>query len=202
MRNIVVTYNKISLLKIIALFASLTLASATQAQANDPFMPNSISLAYGTGKPDSLEGGRIALQWQWQKIWFANTPINFRAYWDASCAHWKTHGDSDGKYKSIDIIAIAPVFRLQTKDPLFDIASPYIEGSVGPSVLSASHLGHRDLGANIAFQDLLGAGLVFGDKKQFDLSYHYLHYSNARLFPPNNGIDIKMLLMLKYTFGN
>ena len=89
------------------------------------------------------------------------------------------------------------MFRLQTS---YAASQPYLEGSVGLAALSNMRLGHRHLGAHWSFQDLIGAGVRFGDNYQYDLSYHYLHYSNANIAKPNNGVDVKMLFSFAYHF--
>jgi lipid A 3-O-deacylase len=178
---------------VVLLFTSITSYAS--------YLPDSASIAYGEGRPNSLSGARAAVQWDWNHIWFAQSSVNLTGYWDLSFAHWVTNGDANGNHKTILIAAIAPVLRLQTRDPLIGTLQPYIEASVGPSVLSKAYLGRRNLGAHWAFQDMVGVGVNFGSRQQFSLSYHYLHYSNANLAPPNNGIDVKMMLTFGYKFG-
>lgn len=164
------------------------------------FARTSISAAFGGGEPDDLHGGRLAIQDYWNKQWgFANN-LEIAGYWDYSLAYWHTSDKLQPKERDdITILALAPVFRLQSNSS--DGMKPYAEASVGASWMNHDTLGHRDLGAKFAFQDLLGFGLVFGKHQQFDLSYHFLHYSNAKLFPPNEGIDVKYLVSFKYTLN-
>lgn len=156
------------------------------------FIPNSFSLSYGNGDPNNLNGVRGALQWAWEKIWFAQTNLQLTGYWDLSLAYWNTDGNSFGQYKSVTIVAIAPVFRLQTAES-FNTIKPYLEASVGAALLSSNHLGDRDLGGQGQFQDMLGFGTLFGSTEQYDVSVHFLHYSNAGLSPPNMGITLALL---------
>ena len=150
-----------------------------------------ISLSYGHGNPDSLDGGRISYQYhpegyEWKSL---------ITYFDASVAHYEVDYPSND---SITIIAIAPVFRLNAK--LHNDFTPYIEAGLGAAYLSDDYLGHRDLGSQFAFQVLAGVGIAFGKNQQFDLSYHYLHYSNAYLASENDGFDIYSLLSFTYHF--
>lgn len=188
--------------KILLAFTLLFAAVAANADTGSSFWPDGFTLSYGHGNPNDLHGGRGALQWDWNQVWFANAPLNLTGYWDASFAHWMTNGNSNGDHRNISIVAFAPVFRLQTRDAIASTTIiPYLEGSVGLSALSQSYLGERNLGAHGAFQDLIGAGITFGCRHQYDLSYHYLHYSNAGLALPNEGIDVKVLLTFGYRFG-
>ncbi len=160
-----------------------------------------LSLSYGKGKPDSLAGYRIAFQSFWPFIWLRHSPVNLTGYWDLSFANWQTTPPQAIQPHSIHIIAISPLIRLQTRKHCFLSTQPYLELGIGASLLSNNHLGHRNLGGQFAFQDLMGIGLRWGATHIWSLSYHYLHYSNASLLPPNQGIDVKHLVSVGYEFN-
>ncbi|MES2142130.1 MAG: acyloxyacyl hydrolase [Pseudomonadota bacterium] len=160
-----------------------------------------LSLSYGKGKPDSLEGYRVALQSFWPFIGFRQSAINLTGYWDLSFANWQTTPPETNQTRGIHIIAISPLLRLQTHNHCFLYAQPYLELGIGASLLSNNYLGHRNLGGQFAFQDLMGIGLRWETKHIWSLSYHYLHYSNASLLPPNQGIDVKHLVSVGYEFN-
>ena len=159
---------------------------------------DSISFSAGSGKPNHLRGARLAVQKDWHKVWGRNQPSQLRGYWDFSAAFWHTDGDCQGKHQDIGILAVAPVFRLQ--HAWFDYLTGYLEASVGLATLNTDHIGYRDLGGELTFQDLLGGGFILGTSKQWEIAYHYLHYSNAGLLPPNKGIDVKVFVTLSYRF--
>jgi len=46
---------------------------------------------------------------------------------------------------------------------------------------------------------MLGFGLGFGEKGQYELSYRYQHISNGDIKTPNNGMNLH-LLRLGYSF--
>lgn len=165
--------------------------------ASSVFAKTSIGLDFGAGGPDDLRGARAAVQDYWAEPWTMSSQLQMQGYWDYSLAYWGTHDHlQPGERDSIIIIALAPVFRIQTKNDAG--IRPYVEASIGGAWMNHDKIGHRDLGAKFAFQDLLGFGLVFGKKQQFDVSYHLLHYSNAGIFAPNQGIDVNYLLSFKY----
>ncbi len=160
-----------------------------------------LSLSYGTGKPDHVNGYRIALQDFWPFVGFPESALNFTGYWDLSLANWANHPPLANQPRHISIIAASPVIRLQTRKYCFLYAQPYLELGIGASLLSNNHFGHRNLGGQFAFQDLLGIGLRWKASQVWSLSYHYVHYSNAHLLPPNQGIDVKHLFSLGYEFN-
>lgn len=163
--------------------------------------PSSFSVSYGLGRFGNVQGGRFAVQWPWERLWFADKAVNLTGYWDLSIAHWHADPDEMGRYQDITSFAIAPIFRVHVNKDLWPTFSPYLEGSVGATVHTARFLGPRNLGSYFAFQDLLGLGVEMGTHRQYDLSFHFLHYSNAGLAPPNSGITIEYLMTLKYQFG-
>jgi hypothetical protein len=150
-----------------------------------------LTASFGMGKPDQLKGGRVSYQFLPQRLIWHKLSL----YFDISAAYW--HVDYH-KYKSIAIGAIAPVLRYYVVNK--NTVRPYVEVSIGGAYLSKRKLGHRNLGGSLAFQDIFGIGINFGSKGQYDLSLRYLHYSNAGFVPPNNGIDVKLLLTCGYHF--
>lgn len=156
---------------------------------------------YGSGDPDHLKGYRFGLQQFWPWIGFANSLLNLTGYWDISYANWHTNPPLPNQPRSLSILALSPLIRLQTRENCLLFAQPFLELGIGPSWLSNNHLGHRNLGGQFAFQDLMGLGLRWRYHTSAILfSYHYLHYSNASLLPPNQGIDVKHLFTLGYEF--
>lgn len=161
-----------------------------------------LQVSYGTGKPDHLKGYRLAVQQFWPWIGFSRSPMNLTGYWDLSYAHWHTNPLLVNQPHSINILALSPLIRLQSRENCLLAAQAYLELGIGASWLSNNHLGHRNLGSQFAFQDLMGLGLRWRKSASaiWSFSYHYLHYSNASLFPPNQGIDVKHLLTFGYEF--
>lgn len=164
-----------------------------------PFTPpTGYSIAAGGGEPDNLRGMRVAAQWDWDKRWFRDALFDIRGFWDMSLAVWHSDGDVHHRRRSLGVFGLAPMFRLQGTERLSEQFSPYFQASVGLSLITRNHLGRRDLGKNWQFQDFLGVGTQFGKNLAWDIGLHYLHYSNAGFNPPNQGIDVKLLVMLQY----
>lgn len=161
-----------------------------------------VQISYGTGDPDHLKGYRVALQQFWPWIGFATSYLNIMGYWDLSYANWHVNPPLTYQPRSISIFALSPLIRLQSREAWLFSAQPYLELGVGASLLSNNHFGHRNLGSQFAFQDLMGLGLRWriNETAIATFSYHYLHYSNASLFPPNQGIDVKHFFTIGYEF--
>lgn len=160
--------------------------------------PNSASLAYGTGEPNQFNGLRIALQWDSDRVWFQSSAWQLTGYWDVSVAYWQTHDNNDNDNPQLFGVAAAPVLRLQKTVPIAEVIRPYLDAGIGLAYLSDDNFGRRDLGSNVHFEDRIGIGASMGRSQQWDLAYYFLHYSNASFFPPNQGIDVKSLIMVTY----
>jgi hypothetical protein len=147
------------------------------------------SFSGGVGKPNGLRGGRASFVWDTGWSWFQDQPVRIDSYWDLSFAGWFTDGEpGSGLYKNVAVLGFAPFFQFVGNQGW--AIEPFFEASVGVSLMTASRLGNRNLGSVAHFQDFLGLGVNFGAQKQHSLSLHYVHYSNAGLWPPNVGVDV------------
>ena len=182
--------SKLKKIVVAVALASCCVAPMTQAAK----FINGARLGYGYGSRDNINGPRLALMWDWP-TWFNDSLVQLTGFWDFSAAYWHT----DGRFNHTFTFGAAPIFRIQLNKQRFDpIVLPYIEGGSGFALHTARHTGSKDKGAVFGFENMLGAGVMFGSKKQFDFSYHFIHYSNASMYPPNEGVDIQMLFSLAY----
>lgn len=182
--------NKIKKLVLTTLCALPLSAMAFQFQ-------NGVAVSYGThafgsNMPTGIQGFNIAYTmqpdaWQWGNL---DLLLNF------SYGHWSTNDFTSNS--SLNVYAIAPFIRWYFMDN--NIATPFLTGSVGPSYLSNTQIGDRNLGIHFSFQDQFGAGLAFGAKRNFYTTLQFLHYSNARIANNNNGMTIPVYLTLGYQF--
>lgn len=72
--------------------------------------------------------------------------------------------------------------------------------ALGPSYLNSRKYGEREQAKNFAFQAQVGAGLMFGEQKDWSLSVSYKHFSNASLFSPNDGFDIPVVISIAWSW--
>lgn len=128
-----------------------------------------------------------SIQWEWKQTrfdlfgdWYLG------GYWEANVGYW--HGD-EGPVTSLWDFGLSPVFRLQPKSPVGLGISPHVEIATGVHYLTESSLNDLEFGMHFQFGSWVGAGIRFGDKQQFDLTYRYRHLSNAGIDQPNNGIE-------------
>ena len=174
---------------LVRFFCFLALIGSVQiAYAVDGF-----SLEYGksdSGNVDVKAAG-VGLQWNWDKKWFEGGDWHVGGYWEASIRQW----DNSSVFKTnsgLTDIGFTPVFRFQQNKPTG--ISPYLEGAIGFHLLSKSSVSsQRDFGSSFQFGDHVGAGVRFGQKGAYDLSYRYQHLSNGGLKSPNQGINFNQI---------
>lgn len=70
---------------------------------------------------------------------------------------------------------------------------PYIEAGLGVNFFSRDRLGPKHLSTRFQFGELVGAGVAWGGRPggsgETSVGLRFLHYSNAGLRQPNNGIE-------------
>ena len=169
----------------------LGLAAAQPAQAID-----TIAFELGTGD-DGADRVGLAVQWDWNKRWFDTGDWYLGGYWEVSASYWDADDGRTGTDSLVEAGA-APVFRFQRDAATANVA-PFIELGVGVHLMSETELEDRDFDINFAFGSHLGAGLRFGTRNQYEISYRYQHLSNASIGDSNPGIDFH-ILRLGYRF--
>lgn len=157
---------------------------ATQVYASER-----VSFGIGESK-DSASIYRLGFQKQFDNKWFESKTGNLSVYYELSLNYWKYNDES------VKGIAFSPVFIYEFSG--LDTITPYLEAGIGVAYISQKTIGNRDLSSHFQFEDRVGLGVKFGEHKTHDLGFKYLHYSNAGIKEPNEGIDI---LMCTYTYS-
>ncbi len=78
----------------------------------------------------------------------------------------------------------APVFVYEFAG---EKVKPFIEAGIGVAVFSGTRVGDQNLGGAFNFEDRMGAGLRFA--KGQAVGVRAIHYSNAGMKQPNDGIE-------------
>lgn len=181
------------LLPILAVICS----SAATAAGNNWI--DAISLSYGEEKGrNNTRMYRLGVQNKWERTWLNDGAWYVGGYWDTELAYMKADHIS-GRNDEIFDLGLTPVFRMQRDASISSGVSPYAEAGIGPHLLSETSLGFKQYSTAFQFGSLIGFGLGFGDKGQYELSYRFQHISNANIKTPNNGINLH-ILRLGYNF--
>jgi lipid A 3-O-deacylase len=157
--------------------------SSAFALGSDSYM-----LELGAGNDQTyLARAGVRRNWDW------NTPLGKHlvaaGYWELGLANWRGHGPGA---KDLWDLGLTPVLRVY---PTIDLGPVmYLEGAIGVHLLSDNRINSaRHLGGNFQFGDIIGLGIVFGNRAQYELGYRLEHVSNADLETPNQGINVNQI---------
>ncbi len=123
---------------------------------------------------------RAAISKDWNKQWWQGERGYLGGYWDAGYTYW----EGDDKESDVHSLSFSPVFVY-----LFDGEQlrPFIEAGIGVSLFSSRKVAGQETGSAFGFEDRLGAGLALRDGSR--LGIRAIHYSNAGLKKPNEGVE-------------
>ena len=184
--------------KLIFLFSLLLLVGYLPAlnAGNGPWI-DAVSITHGEdNESDGTDLFRIGMQKHWKRNWFTGGAWYLGGYWDTELAIIDpgTRGGTD-----IYGISLTPVFRYQRDTRLSSGITPFAEAGLGAHLLSDTHIGNNDMSTAFQVGSLLGLGVGFGERGQYELSYRFTHISNADIRQPNDGLDLH-LVKLGYNF--
>ena len=174
--------------------------------------PDGMSASYGqylpvvSGREASYHNYRLSLVWDWEQNVYQSDSVNFGGYFELAGGVWKSRLSSsdnlspEGKKKA-NIISLSPVFRISSVKPNIGSMVPFIDLGAGVAWLSETDLEKKkkspiNMGGHWQFELRLMAGVLFGDKQQYEMRYGWLHYSNAHINALNESIDFHVA-----TFG-
>ena len=141
---------------------------------------------------------RIGLQNNWEHTWFNGGAWYVGGYWDLELAYMDSD-ISNSKNSDLFDLSLTPVFRLQRDTALSSGISPYTEAGIGAHLLTDTRLGRQQYSTAFQFGSVIGLGIGFGNRGQYQLGYRYQHISNAGIKTPNDGLNLH-LLRLAYSF--
>lgn len=156
----------------LAAVAAVSLAQIAAAHALD------LTAAVGrTG--ESTMTYRLGAQFDFNRSWFQTSVGRLTGYWDAGYTYWE--GDEASTNHSI---SLAPVFVYEFTG---GSVTPYLEAGIGIAAFENTEVENNDLGSSFQFEDRFGAGLRFAGGHEVGL--RAIHYSNAGIKNPNDGIE-------------
>ncbi|WP_041770427.1 acyloxyacyl hydrolase [Metapseudomonas resinovorans] len=151
--------------------AAFSLGQAVSAQAAD------VSLDIGQSG-DSTMVYRLGTQFDFSSSWFQTSVGRLTGYWDAGYTYWV--GDETASNHSL---SFTPVFVYEFAG---QSVRPFVEAGIGVALFSSTEMEDNDLGSSFQFEDRVGLGLRFANQ---EVGVRALHYSNAGLQTPNDGVE-------------
>jgi lipid A 3-O-deacylase len=144
--------------------------------------PGRFSVSGGYGKSaDSIDIFRFGVQKPFFTRWFESSTGSLSGYFELSYNVWDKSGDTTNG------VAFSPVFVYCFNLTDFQHIIPYVEAGIGAAYIDDYHIAGRNLSSHFQFEDRIGIGVQV---YRMDFKFGYMHYSNAGLKSPNDGIDI------------
>lgn len=156
----------------LAATAAVILGQSFTAQAADA----SVSIGQTS---DSTMVYRFGLQSNWDTSWLQSSVGRVTGYWDGAYTFWEGHDTA-----SNHSLSFAPVFVYEFAG---ESIKPYVEAGIGVAAFSNTELESNKLGSSFQFEDRIGFGLRFAGGHE--LGVRAIHYSNAGLTTPNDGVE-------------
>ena len=122
---------------------------------------------------------RIGLQKSFQSRWLQSDVGALTGYWDGGYTYWE--GDKKSNNHSL---SVSPVFVYEFNG---ERVKPYVEAGIGVAAFRHTRIENRNLSTSLQFEDRLGVGLRLRNQT---LGLRAVHYSNAGLKKPNDGIEM------------
>lgn len=152
--------------------SSLSLVALCPAHAMN------LSLDVASSSESTMVYG-VGLQWDFSSQWWSSQTGHLSGYWDASYRYWE--GDESSGMHSV---SVTPVFVYEFSGTH---VKPYLEAGVGAALFSKTHYEGQRFGTAFNFASHIGAGLRFAEHHEIGL--RAMHYSNASIKQPNDGIE-------------
>jgi lipid A 3-O-deacylase len=173
-------------LLLVALF-SILLAEPAAAAIDRVFV--------GGGQGDGVDIAAVGFglsEWASWEVWGAHLSASAVAKaqdWDGREARLND--------KKVWDVSFTPTLRLRSQRSDWQ---PYAELGLGIHLLSRVRINeNRTFSTAFQFGEFLGMGVVFGSRRQWDLSAHVEHVSNGGIREPNAGITFGAVI-LQYRF--
>jgi hypothetical protein len=80
----------------------------------------------------------------------------------------------------------------------FDMYTAY--SLIGPTIFTKWNLDNLNTSPKITYQDTMGLGVFFGEKRSYNAELRIMHYSNGNIFTENSGVAVPIQFTLGKTF--
>lgn len=179
------------------------------------WMPDAVRAGYGQyinlaiKRNADIRQYRLGIIWDITDNLWSSENIRLKSYAELGVGYWKSELNPAFDphrigARTVKQVSLVPVFRFMAQSPLMETAYPFLDIGIGPSYqnqedIEQEHLSGINTGGRFQFEIRLLAGMEFGNQQQFELSYGWMHYSNASINDINEGLDFQTI-QLGYQF--
>lgn len=159
---------------------------------------DAVSVALGRGALETQGSLRqVDLRYDWSQRWLTDGAWYLGGYSELSLDYLAS--DQAGtKRNELFGIGGRGVLRYQRYRPWWGSVTPFVEAGSGPFLFTGHRFGGVNVSTNLQFGSILGMGVRFGAQRRFELSYRFMHVSNASIKKPNPGLDFNVVYFTYY----
>jgi hypothetical protein len=130
----------------------------------------------------------------YQRLVFRTEKI-FSLDWGVSITAFQTEATKE----NVLAFSIFPTMRFYLfRRKGFDMYTNY--SLIGPTFLTKRNLDKLGTGPKITYQDTMGLGVFFGEKRAYNAELRIMHYSNGNIFTQNSGVAVPIQFTIGKTF--
>lgn len=163
----------------------VTIFLFTNIHANDDY-----GVSINAGISNDIDIYRLAIQKPFDNSVYDFDNFSILGFHEVGFNYWV------GERNNIHTLSYSPVFKLLLHKYQNSLYQPYFDVGIGVALASDTKIDNRNLSSAFLFEDRISLGIT---KDALDFYIRYMHYSNAGLQTPNEGIDIYVLGM-NYSF--
>ncbi len=147
------------------------------------------SMALGGGVANQgIEVGRVAVREAFSPQGMSLWRTGWSGFYELAVNRWHYEGRRDDPTTTINAVSFSPVFTLHRHA---GSRNAYWEFGIGAALLTDDLIATRDLASQFLFEDRIGWGYRFNARHE--LSIKLMHYSNAGIRQPNDGVDMVLV---------
>ena len=189
----------------------LLVFALTTGVSHADWQPDRVSFSYGqfisplADRHAEIDQYRLGLVWKLSDELWSSDSLLIQSYAELALGQWKSrlNATEDSRRIGADSVkqmSLSPVLRFTSTSPLLGETSPFLDLGVGVSYQSEEdieqqHLSGINMGGHWQFETRAMIGLSLGEGSPFEVSYGWMHYSNANLNDENEGLDFQTLQM-------
>ena len=155
------------------------------------FATGGMSIGYADGTK-SVKAWRVGFQRSWANDGITPNKRRLTGYWEL--AFTAMHNPITYTFPTVnnnDAISGSFVLRI----PFKICVQLFVDLGIGLTYLTNEEISTRNLGARWLFEDRIGIGMLLGQRKQYEIGYRLVHFSNAYLTQTNQGINFHFLIL-------
>ncbi|WP_455197971.1 acyloxyacyl hydrolase [Kaarinaea lacus] len=142
------------------------------------------------GNGEGVDIFRAGAQWDGEQNMMELLGFDLGLYIQFDYAKWQSTSISSYDGGANSSMGLTPVFRFTRS---LGNTTIYLDTSMGIALVANTHINDSQFGGHLQFFDSLGAGVFFGDRRQWGIGYKFNHMSNNGTAEENNGIDFNLV---------